>query len=179
LPFHAIDVLHDEKRHLVISHPAIEQLRDASVLERREDLSLGEEALAELVGIWTGANQLHRDSLPVLSVVPFSEVHHAHAAATELTKHAIGTDSAAPLNVSERTSGGAGDVSFQHSFRTLVRGDHRIDLGAESLITAAPVGETASTIRGREVDRGLEDRLDFPPNNRVHLIACHGTLGRA
>jgi hypothetical protein len=117
---HAVDVLHDEKRKLVVGDTAVEQLRDATVSERGEDLSFGDEAPMQFLGVGARAQQLHRNALLVLSVVSLGQVDDAHAATAKLTQHAIRADPPAAVRVSEGAQTRGDDVSFQHALRALV-----------------------------------------------------------
>ena len=40
----AVHIFHDKKRELLVGKAAVEQLRNAAVLERRKDLPLGDKA---------------------------------------------------------------------------------------------------------------------------------------
>ena len=62
------------------------------VIERSEDLPLGEETLVQLVGVPTRAQDLHGDAATELTVIAFGQVDDAHSAAPELAQHAVRPD---------------------------------------------------------------------------------------
>ena len=88
----AVDVLHDEVRLAVVGHAAVEQPRDVRMIERREDLSLGAEAVASMSASEPAAQQLERDLLLELSVGALGEEDAPMPAAAELADDAIGAD---------------------------------------------------------------------------------------
>ena len=93
---HSIHVLHDEEGELPIGDTTVEELRDVRVIQRREDLSFGDEAPVELVGVGAASQQLDRDPASILAIGAFSQVDDAHSAAPELAQQTIGAD--LPLN---------------------------------------------------------------------------------
>ena len=109
---HSIHVLHDEEGELPIGDSAIEKLRDVRMIQRGEDLSFGDEAPVELLGIGLLSQQLDRDPLAILAIGAFSQVDDAHSAAPELASETIGTDLLLdPWGV--RTSGPASSRAFR------------------------------------------------------------------
>ncbi len=62
------------------------------MVQRGQDLTLGEEARPQLLRVRASAQQLDRDEAPELPVVALGEVHDAHAAAAELPVHAVRAD---------------------------------------------------------------------------------------
>ena len=89
----ALDVLHREVRQAVLGDAAVEQARDARVVERREDLPLLAEP-ADHPGVQVGAapHQLERDPLVELAVVPVGEEHGAHPALADDPLDPVGPD---------------------------------------------------------------------------------------
>ncbi len=89
----ALDVLHHEVRPAVLRHAAVDEPRDAGMLEACKDLTLGDESVEHVLGIETAADELDRHVLAVLIVVARREIDRAHAAASDRSIEAIGTDS--------------------------------------------------------------------------------------
>src|SRR5215471_15157122 len=84
-----VDVLHHEIRELILGRTTVEKLRDIRMAQRREDLSLGDESPVELFGVWAVAQEFDRDLATELAIDAFGEIHHAHAATTELSHDAV------------------------------------------------------------------------------------------
>ena len=74
---------------------AVEQPRDVGMVERRENLSLGAEAVVIDLGVEAGAQQLERDLLLERAVGALGEEHARHAAAADLANDAIRADAPA------------------------------------------------------------------------------------
>ena len=81
--WNAAHVLHDEVRHAVIGFPAIEQPADIRVIEVRENLPLGEDALHEVLVAPPGLQHLDGDLVLELLVITPGKVDIAHAARAE------------------------------------------------------------------------------------------------
>jgi hypothetical protein len=99
----AVNVLHDEKRDAPVCDAAVQQLSNAVMLERRENLSLGEKATMQVVGIGACAEQFDRDALLILSIVALGEVDDAHAATAKLAYDAVCADAASALHAVEHS----------------------------------------------------------------------------
>src|SRR5690606_27147988 len=84
----SVDIFHDEKRAPISGHAAVEQAGDVRMVERREDLTFGEEPLHQL---WVGAvaENLDRSAAAELAVIALRIVDDAHPAATDLTEQAV------------------------------------------------------------------------------------------
>ena len=78
----AVDVLHDEVGDALVRGAAIEQAGDVPVVQAREDLALGPQAVVIGPGDQVRSHQLHRDLVLVLPDA-LGEVHLAHAAAAD------------------------------------------------------------------------------------------------
>ena len=78
----AIHVLHDEIRDAVGGGTAIEQACDVAMIEARQNLALGAQAIVICAAHETGPHELHGNVMAVLADA-LGEVHIAHAATTE------------------------------------------------------------------------------------------------
>ena len=87
--------LHDHVRHATIRGPAIEQPRDVAMVEPREDLAFGPEALLGEAAAHVGAHELDGDFGVVLIVVANRLEHIAHTAGAEQSDDAVSADALA------------------------------------------------------------------------------------
>ena len=174
-----VDVLHHEVGELPVRHAAVQQLRDASMLQRRQDLTLGAKAPAKVPVVGARVKDLDRDLLFVLSVVAVGEKHDAHTAASELSNYAVSADASNWTCGIECVQECAGDLGFQDSVRSLVSDDQRLDFRSETTVGAALLRDPVPSFRRGQLDCVLEDRFDFEPSRNVNRWCCHITLGRA
>ena len=170
-----VDVLHHEIRELSFGRTAVEQLRDVRMTQRGEDLPLGEEAPVELLGVGAVAQELDRDLAAELAVDALGEVHHAHAAATELAHDAVRADApvAQRLRGERRCRGGrrrsripAGDSCAASSASTSARSSASC---AQRSLSHAPRRV------GIEIERVLEDLLDLGAARGRERHGAHGS----
>ena len=168
---HPVDVLHREPRVPIGSDAALEQARDARMLERREDLSLlGEAAQQHAILIESVAHHLERDTRGELGVVARGEIHGSHAAAAEHVVDDVRADAR-----------GRGELALDEQRlrpRDRARARRRRDLGvargdeqlldgrAQRRVAAAGRVEIGGPRFRRELERGVEDRLDALPELR-------------
>ena len=89
---YAVDVFHDEKRHVVIGGTSIEQHRDVRMLEIGQDLTFSHETAPEVIGCELGHQELDGDLLLELLVGPAGEIYETHAALRKLSLHGVSTD---------------------------------------------------------------------------------------
>ena len=130
------------------------------VIERGEDLALGEEALVQLVGVLTRAQHLHGDAAPVLAVVALGEVDDAHPAAPELAQHAVRTDPPPARTIREH--GGDMDRSrdVQRASFLFVGRQEQLDLASQGRVVATPLLEPGRATFCRHVEGVVENRVD-------------------
>ena len=83
----ALDVLHDQVRPAVVGRAAVQQARDAGVVEGGQDLAFGAEPGREVGAVRPVAQDLEGDLLLVGVVGAHREVHGAHAAFAEPGLH--------------------------------------------------------------------------------------------
>jgi hypothetical protein len=98
--------------------------------QRGEDLSLGDEAAVQLVGVGAVAQELDRDLATELAVDALGEVHHTHAAATELAHDAVGANATVAQRLHDERRCRGGQSPLEDSGGRLVRGEQRLDPGA-------------------------------------------------
>ena len=79
----AFDIFHHQIRPTLRVAAAVEQPRDAFVIQRRQDLSFLLETAQEFVGVGARAQQFHRAVLAEPAFAAFDEIHRAHAAAAQ------------------------------------------------------------------------------------------------
>jgi hypothetical protein len=158
----AVDVLHHEVGQAVGRGAAVEQPGDVRVVEARQHLPLGAEALQPLVAAQVAADHLEGDLLLVV-VHAGREVDGAHAAAPEQPPDLIGADARAD----GRPPGGRAGrgrrkqrLEVHGRRREGVSGQHPLDLGAEvGVVAAGPAQEGVALRRGESGGR-LEQLAD-------------------
>ena len=163
----AANVLHDEVR-LAALDAAVQQPRDAGVLEAREDLTLAEEP-AEARGR-DEREALERGALLVGAVGAFYEVHAAHAPAAEGAEHAPRPHHLALRG--GRLKHARRDGQVQHvlgRMRRRVGADHGLHLGAELRVRgavrrAAGAVQRLGLLARRKVHDGVEGVGDADPS---------------
>jgi len=154
-----VDVFYHEIRQLSVRYAAVEELGDVRVIERREDLTLGSEALVQLIGVPARAQHFHGGAAPELAVVALGEVHDAHPAAAELTRHAVWSDP--PPSRKVRAHGG--DVGRGRDVQRallLVSSQKELDLASQRHVIATPHVEPGGAAIFRNVESVVEDRVD-------------------
>jgi hypothetical protein len=124
---HPLDVLHRVPRHARLGDAAVEQPRDARMVEPREDLPLGREAAHEgVVAMQPAAHQLERDPHAEGAVVALGHEHLAHAARARPRAEAPGPHAVRHLGrrrrvVLPRGADGAGRTRQPRARRALRR----------------------------------------------------------
>src|SRR5215831_12845438 len=88
----AVDEFQREVRRAARTHPAVEQARNARVVERRENLSLGAEALVVDLRVEPRAQQLERNTLLERAIGTLGQEDSRHAAAPDLLYDPVRTD---------------------------------------------------------------------------------------
>ena len=144
------------------------------MVERRENLAFGNEALVQLVGVLARAQDLHRNATTELSIVTLGEVHDAHAAAPELAQHAVRPDVAAAHWVRNETGEMCRGGTVEWTFR-FVRGQQQLHFAAQTRIAATPRLEPHRTPLGRDFQRLVEDVFDQGAEVRLHVRRVGGS----
>jgi hypothetical protein len=88
-----VDELHDQVRLTVFGNAAVQQARDAWVLQAGENETLAVEMSVHFVAAEERRQQLYCNTLFELAVVAFREVNNAHTAAANFVQQAVWTDS--------------------------------------------------------------------------------------
>jgi hypothetical protein len=88
----SFDQLHDQVRAPVLGGASVHQPRDVRVVQVREDLPLGAEALQHVVRVQPPAQQLDGDPLREVACVAFRAVHRSPPAAPDLLHHPVTPD---------------------------------------------------------------------------------------
>jgi hypothetical protein len=91
----ALDVLHHEVRQSIGGRAGVEEARDVRVVQICEDLHLVSEAPPDNVAAETGLDQLDRDLLSIVFVIPLGQVDGAHSSAPDLAHNAVRADTTA------------------------------------------------------------------------------------
>jgi hypothetical protein len=159
----ALDQLHGEVRQPVGGHAALEQSRDARMLEQRQDPALLEEAAEH--SRRGPLDQLDRGPLLELPVGPLAEIHGAHAAPAEQPDDPPGADA---LGLAELGHLGGLEQGLRprHRRRRLeealapVRVQQAQHLGVDlGLVAGGALGERHLLVGG-DVEQGVEDGVD-------------------
>ena len=167
---HPVDVLHDEVRQAVFGRAAIEQAGDMGMLECREDLAFGTEAVEDVFGVHTAPNNLERDVLFEGFVVAPGEVDLGHTAAPDGPQHPVAAHALALFFLSL----GQGQIFQERSQVLAGRGfEERINLGAgpegfldlfEQLrVVGAGLIEEGEAMVSGQVEGLIENRFDLLP----------------
>ena len=171
----AFHVLHREEGAPVVRCPAIQEPRDAGVLQPREDPPLGAEPREEAVR-QPGAHELERDPLLERPVGALRQHDGAHPAAPDLANHPVRPDDRPrrealwPRRGVEQLAEALGGV--QHGGVRGVGGEHRLGPLAEAVGEVLRV-QVGALLVGREVERGVEERVQAFP-----VGGCHAGKGR-
>ncbi len=166
----ALDQLEREVGPAVRRHPAVEQPRDAGVLEPGEDLALAAEAGERHRCRQVAPHQLDRGALHELPVGALGEEDLAHPAFADLLDETPGTDprpGLASVGGGERprqqSAGALGERRGEEGAGLGVGREQLLDLGAQRRVArAGPVEERGARLR-RQVQRLVEDRLERAP----------------
>ena len=158
---HAFDQLHREVGQPVGGHPALEEPRDAGMLEQRQDPALLEEAAEHPRR--APLDELDRGALLELAVGPLTEVHRPHAAPAEQPDDAPGADAlgGAALGeeggVEQRARHRQGRLEEALAAVRVQQAQHlRVDLG---VVAGGALGERHLLVGG-DVEQGVEDGVD-------------------
>jgi hypothetical protein len=134
------------------------------VIELRQDLPLGAEALQDVVCIEAAFDDLDRNFLAVLIVGARCQVNGAQPAAADLTDDPISAKRAAGELIRRQ------QVAWNRSRRRLdeggsliIGGEERLDFRAQVMIALAQTIEQARAIARLELDRGIKDFFDALP----------------
>ena len=153
----------------VLRGAAVQQLRDAGVIQRGEDLALGEEAAVDLDAVQPAPDQLDRDAAPELPVVALGQVDHAHPAAAEPRQHPVRPD---PF---DRRLGRRQQVrrraGLEDAVRTGVSREQRQDLGSKRVIAGSALHDERRSLLRRLHERVVEQRLDLSAALGIHALA--------
>src|SRR5439155_5916188 len=122
------------------------------MIERREDLPLGAEALDVHVGVEAGAQQLERDVLRELPVRALGEEHARHSAAADLAHDAVAADPPPDVAAGARRILSLGDAQRRHRGRRCGEEAFRRRHAAEVLLHLA--SELDIVTAARSEDRG-------------------------
>jgi len=165
-----LHVLHDEVRLALRRGAAIQQARDAVMLQLREDLALPAEPPLH-AGIATPAgNQLDGHLLAILAVRPFAQVDHTHTAVAQLAQDAILSDRLRQRRFrSQRRS--RRHYGVQQRFRLFLVGQQRFHLAPQfGIVVAKPVESCGPLLRIGLQDAG-QDGFDLSPALGGHQAA--------
>src|SRR5262245_24602517 len=99
--------------------------------QRREDLSLGDEAPVQFLGVGAVAQQLDRDLAPELPIVALGEIDDTHAAATELAHDAVRADAPVEQWLDGQRRCRRRQTPLEYPCGQIVCGEQSVDLGAE------------------------------------------------
>src|SRR6266705_1875371 len=136
----AVDEFHRQPRLSGVRQSAIDQSRDAGMLEACENLSFSAEAAMDRRGITPTADDLQRDRLLELSVGTLAEIDGSHSSLPDLSDHAIRTDRRPRFQpgvgtvVKRAVSEQRFERSLEEVVGILVGTEERLDLGAQRVI---------------------------------------------
>ncbi|HEY0178894.1 MAG TPA: hypothetical protein VGC30_04575 [Dokdonella sp.] len=174
----SFDEFHHRVRTALRRRAAVEQARDARMVEPREDVALGMEAAALAVGL--AAQQLQRDAMLERAVGALRRVHLAHAAAADQRADAPRTE---PRSRRERRCGrrgrnefGCGGRRVEHALR-IVRTQQIVEFAPQLGVVAAGVREECRPFTRRQRGGGLEQVFDTLPALAMHGVRPHGHAG--
>ena len=171
----ALDVLHDEIGLARLRRPSVEQPRDVRMIERRRDLPLSAESPQGLLAGHPGLNQLDGDALLELVVGAAREINRPHSAVAELGQQFVGPDALA----GPRPRRGFAEERRQARVRLRVedvpvpigRGREGFDLAPEVFVSSGRVRDEGRAPLRRNVERGVENRLDSLPPLPLRRVA--------
>jgi hypothetical protein len=171
----AVHVFHGEPGVPLVGHPAVDEPRNAGVIQPRQDLPLGLEAPDEALGVHARPDQLQRNE-PLDGFGLLGAVDHAHAAFAQRLEQAVASDLLGGA-VGRQLGNSAADLVPQRaaaqdrSWR-LGEGQQRVDLGAQRRVAGTGLLEERGSLGRREGAGGEQDFLDA----RVALVG-HGAPG--
>ena len=147
---------------------SLEQARDALMLERRENLPLLREAAQQhTILIEPTAHHLERNARRELRVAARGEIHRAHAAAAEHVVDHVGANTlrGSGLALGEERLCPCDGARIRRHFRLGVTGGDQesLDGRAQRGVLAAGGVEIGGPRVGRELERGVQNRLDLLP----------------
>jgi hypothetical protein len=146
---HPLDVLHDQVRPAVVCGAAVQETRDAGMIEGGQDLAFGAEPGREVGAVRAVAKNLEGDLLLVDVVGPHREVDGAHAPFAELGLHPVVADPPAHERRQRGREGRRGhDGSPEEPGRLLVGDEQRLDLASHPEVLAASAGQEGVPLRG-------------------------------
>ena len=174
-----VDVLHHEVRQPMLVGAAVEQTRDAGMIEPRQRPALLLEARQDLLGVEAAPQQLDRDTL-FEHVDARRQVDDPHAAAADLALEHVRTEAPAGrrhLIVERRQR--AQDRAMDHRRTRGVGGEQALHLLAQPVVGAAGVADERVASFRRQRHRLAEDRLQPGESSVGHRGACpSGSRGR-
>ena len=166
----AVDVLHDEVREPVVRRADVEQARDVRVVERRQDPALGAEAAQHVFGVEPASHELDRDVSAEVGGLVRGQVDATHPAAPEEPLDTVRADAIGEVGVRPPAQPWRRAIQ-QAGRRRLVRGEERLDLGAERGVRLRPL-EERGPLRRRQFHGLGKERLDSRPASRRGVRLC-------
>ena len=150
----------------VLRRAAIQEARDVRVLQVREDLALGEEALLEKARAEAMAHHLEGHLFLVGGVVAFGEKDNAHAAFADGAHEPIRADTLGHRGRREerrRVAQRRGRGEERFGFGVVMRAQQAVNLASQRRVALRRVGQEGGARRALVVERFGEDRARPTP----------------